>query len=264
MATAVEHATALFQYALTTKFGGECIALQALTNLDDRATVLSIDGIGAFDLIMRCWMVCDRPTVVIQCSLLFCNSVGIVLFWTDDLWRDSRDFATGWAEQGDPLMPMLYSLGQHLALLSVRSHLREGEGLFAFLDEVYLVSQPERTGDLHEELRDALWGIRIIQIHNGNIQIWNGGRFEPPAHAALLQSARLEEPGAQIWFGDLDAPDEARGIRVLGTPLGPLLTGTGCSLTEFQRFRECSQRCSFFSFALLHGQRFTFVCAGLP
>ena len=29
MATAVEHATALFQCALTTKFGGECIALQA-------------------------------------------------------------------------------------------------------------------------------------------------------------------------------------------------------------------------------------------
>ena len=71
MATAVEHATALFQYALTTKFGGECIALQALTDVDDRATVLSIDDIGAFDLIMRCWMVCDRPTVVIQCSLLF-------------------------------------------------------------------------------------------------------------------------------------------------------------------------------------------------
>ena len=30
---------------------------------------------------------CDRPTVVIQCSLLFCNSVGNPpsYFWTDDL-----------------------------------------------------------------------------------------------------------------------------------------------------------------------------------
>ena len=39
------------QYALTIESGGECLAhaLQTLTDLDDRATVLSIDGIGAFD-----------------------------------------------------------------------------------------------------------------------------------------------------------------------------------------------------------------------
>ena len=51
----VERATAPFQYALSTKSGGECIVhpLQALTDLDERATVLSIDGIGAFDLISR-------------------------------------------------------------------------------------------------------------------------------------------------------------------------------------------------------------------
>ena len=49
----VERATVPFHYALSTKSGGECIvhALQALTDLDERATVLSIDGIGAFDLI---------------------------------------------------------------------------------------------------------------------------------------------------------------------------------------------------------------------
>ena len=52
---AVEQATSPFQHALSTKSGGECIAhsLQALTDLDPRATVLSIDGIGAFDIISR-------------------------------------------------------------------------------------------------------------------------------------------------------------------------------------------------------------------
>ena len=56
LSKAVERATSPFQYALTTPSGGECIAhaLQAITDLDDRATVLSIDGIGAFDLISRC------------------------------------------------------------------------------------------------------------------------------------------------------------------------------------------------------------------
>ena len=51
----VKQATSPFQCALSTKSGGECIAhsLQALTDIDRRATVLSIDGIGAFDLISR-------------------------------------------------------------------------------------------------------------------------------------------------------------------------------------------------------------------
>ena len=52
---AVEQATSPFQYALSTKSGGERTAhsLQALTDLDPRAIVLSIDRIGAFDLISR-------------------------------------------------------------------------------------------------------------------------------------------------------------------------------------------------------------------
>ena len=55
LACAVEVATSPFQYALSTKAGGECVAhaIQTLTDLDSRATVLSIDGIGAFDLISR-------------------------------------------------------------------------------------------------------------------------------------------------------------------------------------------------------------------
>ena len=52
---AVEAATAPHQHALSTKAGCECIAhiLQGLTGLDDRATVISVDGVSAFDLISR-------------------------------------------------------------------------------------------------------------------------------------------------------------------------------------------------------------------
>ena len=55
LSSVVERATAPFQYALSTKSGGECTvhALQALTDLDERATVLSIDCIRAFDLIFQ-------------------------------------------------------------------------------------------------------------------------------------------------------------------------------------------------------------------
>ena len=55
MSDAVKQATSPFQCALSTRAGCECIshALQGLTELDHNATVLSIDGVGAFDLISR-------------------------------------------------------------------------------------------------------------------------------------------------------------------------------------------------------------------
>ena len=50
---AVEAGTAPFQCALSTKAGSECVAhaLQALCELDPSSTVVSVDGIGAFDLV---------------------------------------------------------------------------------------------------------------------------------------------------------------------------------------------------------------------
>ena len=66
----IEAATSPFQHALTTRCGCECIAhaVQALTDADPELAVLSIDGIGAFDLISRVSMLtalkdapgCDR------------------------------------------------------------------------------------------------------------------------------------------------------------------------------------------------------------
>ena len=45
----------LFQCAMSTRAGTECIAhaLQALSEMDSRTTILSIDGVSAFDLISR-------------------------------------------------------------------------------------------------------------------------------------------------------------------------------------------------------------------
>ena len=48
---AVEHATVPFQYALSTRAGCECV--EAVSELDPEATVVSVDGISAFDFISR-------------------------------------------------------------------------------------------------------------------------------------------------------------------------------------------------------------------
>ena len=51
-----EEATAPFQYALRTRAGCECVSrvLQTLTDLDPSATILSVDGVGALDLVSQC------------------------------------------------------------------------------------------------------------------------------------------------------------------------------------------------------------------
>ena len=58
MSAAVESATIPFQYALSTRAGCECIAhaLQGLTDVDPNTTIISIDGISAFDQISRAAM----------------------------------------------------------------------------------------------------------------------------------------------------------------------------------------------------------------
>ena len=76
--------------------------------------------------------------------------------WADE--DDTRSWinqAEG-GEQGDPLMPLLFSLGITGALATVQEQLGEGEFLFAFLDDVYAVCAPERVGEVYMALEKAL------------------------------------------------------------------------------------------------------------
>ena len=120
-------------------------------------------------------------------------------------------------EQGDPLMPMLYALGQHQALRSVQSRLRRHERFLALDDDVYAVAQPERIVAVHRILGEELWQ----QPHSDQCrQIWNRGGHVPSGYETLLNEARAINLHAEVWFGGSDRPPEERGIRVLGTPLG--------------------------------------------
>ena len=65
--------------------------------------------------------------------------------WDDDEGETHEIKQGEGREQGDALMPLLYTLGQHQGLQAVQSQLRSSERLFAFLDDIYVVSVPERT-----------------------------------------------------------------------------------------------------------------------
>ena len=75
------------------------------------------------------------------CDALLQQSVSVL--------RSSPHCTGRGGEQGDPLMLLLFCLGQHAALAAVAERLDVGERLFASLDDLYVVSSPERSVDVH-------------------------------------------------------------------------------------------------------------------
>ena len=89
----VQSATAPFQIAMSTRGGCECIAhaLQGLTEMNARATVVSIDGISAYNLVSRKAMLQGLNGLTVGSSALpfVSNFYGTPSSY---LWEDS----TGW------------------------------------------------------------------------------------------------------------------------------------------------------------------------
>ena len=132
-----------------------------------------------------------------------------IFLWEDEV-GDMHDIPQGkGCEQGDPLMPLLFSLAQHAALVATQEQLRPGEFLFAFLDDIYIVCLPDRVGDIQEEL----YRHARISIHLGKTKVWNSGGEESEACATLQVAARNVDPTATVWRGDPTLPVALQGVK---------------------------------------------------
>ena len=175
----VEAVAAPYQYALSTRAGTECIAhiLQTLTADNPRTTVLSIDGIGAFDLISRKSMLEALMTVeggpdIMPFVRQFYGQPSMCLWESDDGIVHQIEQGEG-GEQGDPLMPLLFALGQHAILCARDEGLAKGERLMAFLDDVYISTNPEGLKQAYGGAERELWRHARIRVHEGKTQVWN-------------------------------------------------------------------------------------------
>ena len=205
----VEQVCAPFQFALSTRAGTDCVghAIRVMTDLDPRATVLSVDGVGAYDHVLRSSMLGKlmevpqlRPLIPFVRST---HAHPTNYEWEDQHGTRHQVWQHEGGEQGDPLMPLLFCLAVHNALTDIQEQLRPGEYVFAFLDDIYVVSLPERTRTVFNLAAEKLGAGAGIELHAGKTRVWNKAGECPP---------NVVELGDEVW--------NAAGIKILGTPVG--------------------------------------------
>ena len=98
-------------------------------------------------------------------------------------------------------MPALFSLAQHPALEEVQGQLRDGEAIFAYLDDTYIIATPERINELYLAYQRALWAHARIELNSRKMRVWNAAGEEPPGIAALRGEA-----DTAVWVGDWTLP----------------------------------------------------------
>ena len=89
-------------------------------------------------------------------------------------------------------MRFLYALGQHGAFVSIQGMIREGERLFAFHDDLYVVTVPNSFGAMFAVVQKYMRRAANIRVHLGRAPVWRV----------------------------FDLPTAEQGIKVLGTSLG--------------------------------------------
>ena len=108
---------------------------------------------------------------------------------------------------------LLFCVGQHSALEAIQRRLRQSERLLAYLDDVFLVSQPDRARDAYNVAEKESWTHVKIHIHAGRTHMWNRSGRMTEGCDELQRRAVLHDPTAQVFGGGLLSPRGSRGSK---------------------------------------------------
>ena len=104
-------------------------------------------------------------------------------------------------------------------MVAVQAQLKEGERLFAFLDDIYVMCSPDRIGQIYLLLEEQLRVKTGISIHQGKTKLWNAAGCKPAMADMLTVAAKRRSPEAVVWRGDQGLPKSEQGMKVLGVPV---------------------------------------------
>ena len=182
-----------------------------MSDADPHATILSVDGISAYDSISR--------VATLRGLQQMEGGDALLPFVSQFYGSPMRSHRAKEGEQGDALMPALFSLGQHSALEAIQARLRLDERLMAFLDDIYAKSNPNRSVTVFTAVQEELqrWAFKFMTAKPSCGTDLEWCQLEPEA---LTEAARISDPDAIVWRGDVSLPPQERGVKVLGTPMG--------------------------------------------
>ena len=106
------------------------VGCRAMTDLNSRATVLSVDGIGACDRVLRSSMLGKLLEVPrLRALIPFVRTAYAQP--TSHEWEDQHGL--------HPLDALLFCVAVHNSLIAIKDKLRPGGYVFAFLDDICVV-----------------------------------------------------------------------------------------------------------------------------
>jgi len=144
--------------------------VQMVTGMDAQATVTCIDGVGAFDHVLRAsifrqLLAHEHLRELVPYVRAWCGTAPEYVWVDDDGVQHTVAQGEG-GEQGDALMPALFSVALKPALSAIQARLGPGELVVAYLDDIYLITAPEnarRAYDITAEVLRQMCGIEVNQ-----------------------------------------------------------------------------------------------------
>ena len=211
-----------------------CLArvVQALSELDPRSTILSVDGVGAFDNVSRAAIfqgVADMPhgEKLIPFIGLFCSTPSRYL-WENEVGENVDIFRGEGGEEGDPIMPMLFQFGATSGPCGCQCCFAGGRTAHGIL------GRRPRFFPTGRVPRMQRWGsiyTRLACLHHGKTKIWNAHDEKPERIDVLEMEARRVQP--RPWCGEMiqscSSPSRGRGSwgSPWATPVTSCLSWSG-------------------------------------
>ena len=161
---------------------------------------------------------------VLPCVRMFHGTVSEYLWEDDDGEVHKIPLGEG-GEQGDPMMPLLYFLGQHCALEAINREMGANQHLMAFLDDIFLVTMPQDGSRSCDRTREVV-GALVHQSPRGQDQSLESRRHQTSGMQRVGANRKNSAPTHLVWRGS-DIPTVDQGIRVLGTHWDTQITWPG-------------------------------------